>query len=477
MTAAVIDPAVDPLAWALAELDPASDRMRLYALYDDYYSGNHRMAFATEQYETEFWRVFRGLSDNLCASVVDVQVERLEVSGFTTSEARTVGGGVLRSVEDALGTRAWEAWEDSDLDLVADEVHRDALLYGDGFAILWDEGQGVGVWPQAPYEMAVHYSAGKRGEMDAAAKAWLADDGHVRLNVYLPGQILRFMSREKAQREVGINYKPTEFAEVATDRNPRGLVPVVHWANRAFGQYGISELSPVVPLQDALNKTLCDMLVTMEFQAFQQRWVTGVDIPVDPLTGKPKEKPFAAGADRILSVPDENAQFGAFPQSDMAPFLGAQRELRSEIARVSGIPLHYFFVNTAEAPTGESLKTMELRFSRKLRNRQRLFGKTWENAMTMLLELLNVSLPDDLDINTVWSAETPRSDSELLDVQLKKKEVGVPLSQLQLELGYDREQITQFATEADRTPPNTDSPEDIERRRRLDDSVPPQQRG
>ena len=46
-------------------------------------------------------------------------------------------------------------------------------------------------------------------------------------------------------------------------------------------------IAAVMSNQDAINKYRADALVASEFAAFRQRWAIGIDIPVDPETGRP----------------------------------------------------------------------------------------------------------------------------------------------------------------------------------------------
>ena len=53
----------------------------------------------------------------------------------------------------------------------------------------------------------------------------------------------------------------------------------------------------------------------------------------------------------------------------------------------------------------------------------------------------------DVDINAIWDETSPRSESEDLDVLIKKQTIGIPNSQLQREAGYDPDEIENFAIE------------------------------
>jgi hypothetical protein len=72
--------------------------------------------------------------------------------------------------------------------------------------------------------------------------------------------------------------------------------------------------------------------------------------------------------------------------------------------------------------------------------------------MDLLLEVTaqqddTVSYDTTVDLNILWAETSPRSESEELDVLVKKTTIGVPLSQVQKEAGYDPEEVKQFASE------------------------------
>ncbi len=472
------------IAWALGELGPNSKRLRAYASYEQYYRGLQPLAFATDKYRTQFWTLFRGFADNMCMSVVDVQAERLEVLGFTSSTATVeeviVGatespdkdaaadaaegetdvpnfpGVSISIVDDPMGDEAWDEWEDKYLPLVADQVHTDAFMYGDAFVITDD----LGVWRQSPYEMAVRYSKDKPGVIDLAAKMWRelpAENGSAvtRLNIYsadVDGNVTLSRYATRAVQD-DVELKAADFAAGGEGGSFTGM-PVVHFANKRYGSYGISEIMPVIPLQNALNKASMDLIIAMEYQAFQQRYVTGVDVEIDPETGLPKEFVGKHGPGNYLAIADPEAKVGSFDAADLAPYVKVIGDLRAQIARVAGVPPHYFFSDGGATISGEALKTGEVRFERKGKRQQRCFGKAWEGLMSLVIshetddEAAPAGYdPADEDLNVIWDDLSPRSPSEEMDVLLKKQAIGVPNSQLQKEAGYDPDQVMQFCEE------------------------------
>src|SRR5690348_16377864 len=98
--------------------------------------------------------------------------------------------------------------------------------------------------------MAVRYSATRPGEIEVGAKAWPNDDGTVNLNLYYADRVEHFVSDGKVTTGAGLSEKRMLALEEDT---PVPFQPVSHFPNRAYGRYGRSELSSVLPLQDALN--------------------------------------------------------------------------------------------------------------------------------------------------------------------------------------------------------------------------------
>jgi hypothetical protein len=50
---------------------------------------------------------------------------------------------------------------------------------------------------------------------------------------------------------------------------------------------GTSDLRVSIPLTNAINKQVLDMMVASEFAAFPQRVLIGVELPKDPVTNQP----------------------------------------------------------------------------------------------------------------------------------------------------------------------------------------------
>lgn len=446
------------IAWAIAQFrdDRKLDR---YKNARRYYFGDHDCAFNRQR----MWSIFRGLfvdvKDNLMPAVVDSMTDRLNLTGFQSTESQE---------PNEVTQEAWRIWQRNQMDVRAQEVHREALLTGDGYVMVWPDATGKAtIYPHLAHEMTVLYDPERPGVILQAAKLWISDvDRRVRLNIYFPDRIERHQSMQPLQSyTTGMSqlserdFEPVPaleqagFDETATVAavvpNPYGRVPVFHFPNKRYLSFGVSELHDVLPIQDALNKAITDMLVAMEFSSFRQRWVTGLDVgELDETTGKPKHPPFDYGADKMLAASDPATQFGEFGTTDLSQFLQVQENLRSEIARVSGTPLHYLFITRGDYPSGEAMKSAEARFTKKIVDRQVAFGNVWEDALAFCLKIDDVPAAEGYRLSAVWETATPRSEREIAETMLMKLALGVSKRQLLRELGYDAELIDEMLAEA-----------------------------
>ena len=124
-------------------------------------------------------------------------------------------------------------------------------------------------------------------------------------------------------------------------RNRLGVVPLVPLINRPrLDGTGQSELLSVLPIQDAINKLVMDMIVASEFSAYRQRTATGISIEIDEVTGEPVEQ-FQADVARIWAAENEKAQFGTLEASDLQPFVSGVEMLIQHLASQTRTPYHF----------------------------------------------------------------------------------------------------------------------------------------
>ena len=434
-------PTYDPIG-VLNALDEALDR-RVLGLkrYSDYYEGEQPLVYSTEKWRRAFGGMFDKFSDNWCQLVVDAVEERLDVTGF-------------RFGDDQDDNDAWRIWQRNGLDADSQIAHTDALIYGVSYALVWADSAGEAtIDVESAEQTIVSYVPGSRRERAAGLKRWLADDATVHATLYMPDYLWKFTAVAGSSRTDGPRLGGWVPREVDSEPwplpNPLGVVPLVPLVNRPrlvprvrASSEGASEIAQVIPMQDAINKVLLDMLVASEFGAFRQRWVSGMDIPTDPETGQPVE-PFKAAVDRLWMTENPEVRFGEFGATDLTPYVKSVEMLVQHVASQTRTPPHYFYLS-GQFPSGESIKSAETGLVAKARRKMRHFSEAWEEVIRLAFAVDGDERADFREAETIWADPESRTEGEHVDATLKKKALSVPIQQLWEDLGYSPQQIDRF---------------------------------
>lgn len=437
---------------ALQTLRSASAR---YAKFERYYRGDHDLAFATEKFQTAFGSLFREFALNLCPAICDAIVDKLKVTGFSLVDrnqglrARNDGAPEQPDIARAVD----QIWHRNRMPIRSGEVHLEAVLNGDAYTVVWPgpDGRPV-IYPQRASSCIAVYDEEMPGLIRWGAKHWRTTDGRTRLNLMYPDRVEKYISRHRVDGGfpnandltrsqthpdaafVTLPVSGSAFEADSVIPNPYGTVPLFHFANGAgISSYGRSELLHAIPIQNGLNKAVLDMLVAMEFSAYRQRWVSGIEVEMDELSGQPVE-PFKAGADRLWIAPDTGARFGDFGTTDLDQFLLVKDSFRVDMASVTGTPLHYFLQNIRGFASGESIRKSEGRFLAKIRDRQTSFGQVWAEVVSLALHIAGIG--SSIELLTQWEDPAPVAEREFLENLIIKKRIGVTTEQALKEAGY-----------------------------------------
>jgi len=425
-----------------------------YARNERYYRGDHDLAFATEKFENAFGSLFREFALNLCPAVCDVVKDKLRVVRLRNADSRMRIDEDRADIasNDRVSELAAKIWDANRMGVRAGEVHKEALKNGDAYLIVWPGADGKPVmYPNRASTCVVFYDEEQPGRILWAAKYWRGADKRIRLNLFYPDRIERYVSREPSEvlycgpgdfisfvEFVGEGDAASGVADEGVRgpsggrgprggrgpviENPYGVVPVFHFANNSdIGRPGVSELEAAIPIQDGLNKSVLDMLVAMEYSAYRQRWAAGIELETDKIIGD-EIAPFKAGVAHLWVSTNPEARFGDFASADLAQFLKVKDGFRIDIASVTGTPLHYLQPLTRVMPSGESLRRSESRFIAKVRDRQAAFGEVWADAMAFALRIEGF---DGVDLVTQWEDPAAFSERERLENLLLEKKIGI----------------------------------------------------
>lgn len=433
------------LRWLVAEDET---RQNNYRQFREYYDGTHDTQLTERQRQYLELRAGQEFNDNYCQIPVDSLAERLTITGIQAGDQSEL---------------MWSWLKGSNIDGLQGIVHTCAIRDGDSYLLTeWDNERQR---PIFTYEMAccdgdgvkVHYSTERRTESDFASKRWRitqgADAGHVRrMNLYYPDRVEKYISDQGASEGEWQQYRDDDDAWPLPWTSPKTGdpfgVPAVHFKNAETGYpYGTSELANIIPLQNALNKSIIDLLAAADTTAFRTFWMLG-----DNPTGVRVSPGSWIYSTRAPSGP-EGAAVGYFPGEDLTPLIALKDSAAMEIARVSRTPLSMFQISGHIAAEG-TMKQQEAPLVSKARKRQIYFGNAWESALIVARRLWNAygpgpELDETQSIEMLWANPETRNVKEDLEIATMKRALGVSLPRIWGELGYDAETIATFEAARD----------------------------
>ncbi|WP_424214791.1 phage portal protein [Streptomyces sp. BI20] len=415
-------PPASPVEWMDFLYGKLGSRLLTYKRYGDYYDGSHKnMAFAQDKYRSAYAELFKTWNDNFCGLIVDSVNERLSIEGFRFGD------------EAVADTEAQEIWQRNFMDSEANSAHLDSMINGSSYAIVWADDKGKAtITVESAERVVVQYKPGSRRDIEAAAKFYLDDWGRSWVTLWLEDGVYT------GSPKLG------GYQLDSAEENPLGVVPVVPIHNRArlVGE-PLSDLHTVIPIADAINKTVADALIASEYAAWPQRYVTGLEIQEDD-QGNPVE-PFKVAVDKLLQAEDPQASFGQFEAADLSNYCDLVNMLVQHLATVSRIPFHYFLLNGGQAPSGEAITSAEAGLISKTRERMVHFGEAWERVMRLCFQVEgNAEKAEAFDAEVMWRDPENRTEAQHIDALLKLKMIDVPKQQLWLDAGYTSAQIANF---------------------------------
>ncbi len=429
-----------PEEWRDELLEKLACRRREIQIFTDYYDGNHRTTFVTAKYREAFGEVFDGLVDNWCEVVVDAPVERLGIDGFR------IGG------EEEADKEAWVIWKGNRMPSLEVMAHSEAVKCGSAFVMVGPGVSGPRISVEHPSQVIVAYSAGDRSVRLAALKHWVGEDGLSYVTLYLPDGIYQWQSKtvspgitlvDKDGNRLAEHRIYSDWVERGGGVNDLGEVPVWELANNpTILGGGRSDLLPAIPLQDAINKEIADMVIASEFASFPQRVIMGIEVPTDE-NGEPLESAeLKAAMSRVWMFEDPNTKIGEFKAADLSNYVDAVTVLLQHLAAQTRTPPHYLLGQIVNA-SGDALKAAETGLVAKVKRKQIDFEDSWQSAIRAALTL-DGKRPDGA-IETIWRDPEHRSDAQMVDAAVKLKDVAVPFEAIWARIGATPEEINRWS--------------------------------
>jgi hypothetical protein len=319
--------------------------------------------------------------------------------------------------------------------------------------IVWADDAGrPRVTVESARQVAVATDPGTR-QITAAIKRWETKTTTEAV-LYGRDEIVRLRANQTGATTQGFNV-------IDTVPNPLGVVPVVNLRNtdRILDDYGFSELDDLIPLCDALNKVLADMLVASEYTARPRRWATGIELVEEPVLddagnpvldddGQPATRevnPIPEGS-RAMTSESHEAKFGQLAGADLTGYENAVTVLLQQIMAVSALPAHYTGIMHDNPASADAIRSAEAALAARAEARQQVFGRAWEQVARLMIAVREARDPATIDdVRVEWADAATRSVAQEADAVVKLYSAGLlPASTALARLGYTDDQISEI---------------------------------
>lgn len=409
---------------------------------------------------------------NVTRTVVQAVIERLLVKSFA-------------SADPELSRWAWDVWQRNRMDVAQDELHEMVIRDGEAFVLVsWDNHAGIPRF--VPHPRWTDVSLDQQGTtlrtsedlagqvvgdgfgcrafypdddlsqpMSYATKRWVETrivNGKLksrrRLTVYHPDRVEKYElvgSGARPIQDPGDSSWPLSWV----DRRGQPLgIPVIHFRNAGLQ----CEAWEAIPLQNAINKLLVDLLTASDETAFRIFYALGFIPTTDgekPRADRSNWWKLQPGQIVGTSKPASETTFGAVDGADLQNLIAPLERLIIWTAMVTDTPVSRFIVTGQVAAEG-TLKQQEGPLVNKVRKRQALIGNGWEDCLYLGRRLHNTfstgpAFDEAALLSTAWEPAETRDELEMLEgLALKREKLQMPIEEIWREAGYSEEQIARM---------------------------------
>lgn len=389
---------------------------------------------------------------NICRVIVDTLTDELSVIGFDTDETPTGEGKTKKQAEWAR-----KLWQANRMDAMQTVVHEAAARDRETFVIVdWDDekqrpefvhnqvftdpaagGDGLGCWMK--YE-----NDDPNQSAEFAVKQWtetvFVNGQQVtrsRRTFYFADRVEKWVYDVGGWRHYEEEGKPWPIVRKGLDGKPLGI-PVIHFKNKNM----TPEASDAIPMQDAINKTLVDMLGTADLAGFPILKAFGFIPTTDGKelnSSKSNQLKLSPMAIVGSTKPPSEASLDKIPGEDVTGVMSVLKDLLALTAMITNTPTSRFII-TAQVVGEGSQKESKDALKKKARNRRIIFGDAWEDCLAMARKLDNLygaaGMDETVNFSTLWEVGV-----DLDELRTKREALQIPLEQLWREAGYSAANI------------------------------------
>jgi len=413
----------------------------------DYVRGKQDPPYTPKGVNAEYRWIAKKAKRNFLPLVISVVSQNLHVDGYKPT------GTTANEVAAPQKTpQEWEAFRANRMISRQHGVHRSVIKFGSAYVVVLpgqmstDEEQQADVpviRPVSPRRMTAFYADDVDDEWPQfaiEAKTVNLPQGKSRLLVAVYDEDKRYIltgnasvsnSQQQFNLELASSGDPLLNGQAPVASHGLGICPIVRFLYETDldGEDDCSgEIEPIMPIQDQINFDTFNLMISTQFAAFRQRWVTGM-APVDE-EGREQE-PFRPGIDRVWASEDATTHFGEFGETQLQPYSTVREDGIRHMSTITQVPPYHLLGQVANM-SAEALAAARDGFDRKIGEQQAGLTDPWRNVFRLTaLASGDKEGWNDLFGTIVWRDTSARAFGATIDGLTKAAQMlGVPVEEL-----------------------------------------------
>jgi hypothetical protein len=228
-----------------------------------------------------------------------------------------------------------------------------------------------------------------------------------------------------------------EGGAVVTMTNPLGVLPIVHIQNlpQPLFYEGLSEVEPLIPLQDELNTRLSDRANRVTMQSFKMYLGKGIE--------NFTERPIGPGQMWMTDNPDAAIEtFGGDGENPSEEaHIHEIRDALDKTSSVTAVAAGLLRGRVGNLTSENALRIVLMGLLARTEKKRITYGKGIAQVAELVLHTLDVmnvlpTTPAERRVRLHWPTPIPEDETKRLKDAALKLKIGVPRKQVLAELGY-----------------------------------------
>jgi hypothetical protein len=355
-------------------------------------------------------REYRMLVEQSRFNVLDLVVTSVAQNLFADGFRPTGPNGRAPSAENA---KIWNAvWQPNRMDARQSALYRSAIAHGVSYALVLPGDPVPVITPMSACRMTALYVDPTNDEWPELAMEVMHERRYGQEKTILA----RIFDDEAIYTVKASDSPDVEPQIVSVEEHDLTVVPVVRFRDRYDLGVPRGKVEPLMWLQQQVNQITFSLAMALQYAAFRQRYVTGMETRVDA-NNNPLPPLFNVAVDQILAGTSPDMKFGEFSQTEVGGYLESRDKVLLHMASVAQVPPQSMVIGSGISNVpAEALELLAAGHKQDIAEHKTSFGESIEQMMRLCGKAMEDEKTwEDMSAQVVWRDTSLHSPGAIVD--------------------------------------------------------------